>query len=184
MAGLADRVYIPLIFKDATYVEEAETLHRSKFRWELPKLDARRAPVCYLSAKACAAEGTVETVRQMKWLRINNIYSENVLINETKSPTVGGTFLAMLQFSDNSDHFELLPESAPKIQMSTNMKYLEFDLIDAMGEVEQLKTGDTVGTLNILLQIEYPPHENVPYTMVSSYAQSEIGNPPFSKLKL
>jgi hypothetical protein len=184
MAGLADRVYIPLYNKDATYDTEAVTGHRYAFKWELPTLDARRGPVCYLSLKNCAIEGTVENTRQCLWLRVNNIFSENVKINEKNSPIVGGTILAMLDFRGNTDHYAFLPESALKIQMSTNMKYLVFDIIDSGGNVESIDSADTTATINLLLQIEYPPHNQVPDTTVMSYAQSEIGNPPFSKLKL
>lgn len=182
MSGLANKVYIPLFFKDATYKLEATTNHRYAFRWALPNLDQRRGPVCYLSLKNIAIEGTVENTRQCLWLRINNMMSDNMLVNETTSPYVGGTILAMLDFRGNTDHYAFLPESAPKIQMTTNMKYLEFDIIDSGGNVETIDSADTTATINILLQIDYPEHNEVRDTTLMSYAQSVVGNPPFNRL--
>ena len=183
MAGLANKVYIPLMFKDCSYTTGATGKYA--FKWYLPKLPARQGPVCYLSLKNAAIEGTVENTRQCLWLRLNNFYSENVLVNEVNAPNVGGTILAMLDFRGNTDHYTFLPESAIKVQLSSNLpNYFEFDMIDSDGTVEILDPADATATINFLLQIEYPEYEEVPKTIVNSYVASEVGMPPFNKLKL
>jgi hypothetical protein len=180
MAGLANKVYIPLFYKDATYNTDGLG-NRYAFKWALQNLDQRRGPVCYMSLKMIAIEGTTSNTKQCLWLRINNMMSENVLVNETTSPYVGGAILALLDFRGNTDHYAFIPESAPKIQMTTSMKYLEFDMIDSAGNVETLASADDK-SISLLLQIEYPEHNDVPNTTVMTYAQSEIGNPPYRKL--
>jgi len=180
--ALARKVYIPLMYKDATY--KLDGTDRYAIRWQLPNLQARRGPVCFLKLKMGAVEGSSQDARECLWLRMNNVFSESVLVNEREGTTnVGGTLLGMFIFSDNTDHYNLIPESAPQIQISTNIPYIEFDLISpADGSIVYLDGGDAAHTLNLILEIEYPEHNEVQYTTVNTYAQSEIGNPPFNRL--
>ncbi len=182
MAGLADKVYIPLVFKDCSYKETA-TGEKYAFKWYMPNFNARQAPVCYIKLKMVAIEGTTQNARQCLWIRANNLFGENVLINEKQNTTnIGGTILAMLDFRGNTDHYALIPESAIAVQISPNIPYIEFDLIDSTGEVETLDEGDATHTINILLEIIYPEHNKVRDTTLMTYAQSVVGNPPYQKL--
>jgi hypothetical protein len=115
---------------------------------------------------------------------MNNVFSDSVLIKEVNSPYVGGCILAMVDFRGNTDHYALIPETAPQIQISTNIPYIEFDLIGSDGSVKTLDNGDATHTINLLLEIEYPEHNEVQNSTLMTYAQSEVGNPPFNKLKV
>lgn len=182
MTSLAKKVYVPLMYKDATYLLNGT--QRYAIRWTLPNLNPRRSPVCYLKLKACAVEGSSQDARECLWIRMNNVFSETVLVNERSGTTiVGGTLLGLVIFGDNTDHYNLVPESAPQIQISTNLSYIEFDLISpADGSIVYLDGADLAHTLNIILEIEYPEHNEVSNTIVGSYAQSVVGNPPFNRL--
>jgi hypothetical protein len=170
------------MYKDATY--QSDGTDRYANRWTLPNLNPRRSPVCYLKLKMCCVEGASLDARECLWLRMNNVFSETVLVNERSGTTiVGGTLLGMLIFSDNTDHYNIIPESAPQIQISTNLSYIEFDLISpADGSIVYLDGGDASHTLNLILEIEYPEHNEVSNTMVGSYIPSEVGMPPFNRL--
>lgn len=181
MAGLTNVVYLPLMFKDCKY-DTINTSEHYNFRWNVPSsLQARKAPVCYMSLLMVAIEGTNTNALQSLFVRMNNIYSENVLMNEVNSPFIGGTILALLDFRGNTDHYATLYESNPKIQLGTNLAELSFDLVDGEGNIVRL-SGAKTHSINFILKIEYPEHNEVRDITLKNYAQSVVGNPPFNRL--
>lgn len=173
--------YIALYDKDAdTDLNDALTGYIS-WKWKVPQtLQRRKSPVWFIKVKNLYLDDSTGTSPGLPhMLRLKNGYSENYHTYET-SNQLSGPILAILTRDNITGHWTTFIEN-PSIQISSNVQYLEFDIVNGSGTVLPILSG-TGGNLNIILEVEYPEHNEVRDNTVMSYAQSTVGNPPFNRL--
>jgi len=180
---MADCVYLQLFNKDAYKTYDA-AVYPYNWKWTVPtSLQKRRGPVCYLSVLSCYIDdstgGTTANIPHMLRLKVP---SENVLMNEVTEPYITYPIVALLVRDAPSGHWTTYSENNPRIQISSNINILEFDILDGVGNVLSISSSSGDDAFNIILKLEYPEHNEVRNMVVGSYAQSEIGNPPFNRL--
>jgi len=179
---MADCVYLQLFNKDATKLLDGN-LFPYNWKWTVPtSLQKRRAPVCFLSVQACYIDDSTGATPNIPHMLRLKLPSENVLMNEVSEPYINYPIVAMLVRDAPSGHWTSFSENNPRIQVPSNLNILEFDVLDGVGNVLPISSSNTDDAFNIILKLEYPEHNEVRNIMVGSYAQSEIGNPPFNRL--
>jgi hypothetical protein len=151
-------------------------------------INKRKAPTVrvsvasgYLDDSYTTAAGN-QNCSQPRMLRMK-VFSENYLQNEASS-TILFPIMGMLVRDAFVGHW-YVPQAPHQVnvELSTNIRVLEFDFIDEDGEViSTLSTVNEGGKYNMILKLEYPEHNVLRDETVMAYAQSQIGNPPFNRL--
>lgn len=182
--------FIGLYDKDAIKTTGSVANSTSAWKWNLPtNINSRQSPTCKFSIASAYLDDSYATptgnqnCSQARMLRMK-VFSENFLQNETTAPFVTYPIMGMMVRDAFVGHW-YLPQAPHQIdiELSTNIRSIEFDLIGADNSVLDTKSELSLGGLfNIILKLEYPPHNEVRNEKVMSYAQSQIGNPPFNKL--
>ena len=177
---MAECVYLPLFSKDAVKLSSGGFTYN--WKWTVPtNLQQRRAPVVFLSIQSCYCDDSTGASAGVPHLLRLKTQSENMLLNETTSPYINYPIVSQLSRDTPAGHWMSFYENNPRIQVPSNLNILEFDLIDGGGNL--ISIDSTAGeTLNIIVKLEYPEHNEVRNTMVGSYIQSEVGMPPFNRL--
>jgi hypothetical protein len=180
MSGLANVVYLPLFSKDAVKLTTGGATYN--WKWTVPTtLQERRAPVCYLSIQSCYCDDSTGASAGIPHLLRLKTMSENMLFNENTAPFVGYPIVAQMNRDTPAGHWTSFYENNPRIQVPSNLNILEFDLIDGGGNI--ISIDSTAGeTLNIIVKLEYPDHNEVRDITLKNYAQSIVGNPPLNRL--
>lgn len=180
MAGLANVVYLPLFSKDAVKLTSSGATYN--WKWTVPtSLQERRGQVVYLSIQSCYCDDSTGASAGVPHLLRLKTQSENMLFNENTTPIVGYPIVAQMNRDTPAGHWTSFYENNPRIQVPSNLNILEFDLIDGGGNV--ISIDSTSGeTLNIIVKLEYPEHNEVRNVTLNNYAQSIVGNPPFNRL--
>ena len=179
--------FIGLYDKDATKTLSGNAT--TSWKWTLPtNLNARQSPLMKVSVAAGYLDDSYGTVigyhnaSEPRMLRIK-VYSESYLQKE-KTSTVIYPIMSIPVRDAFVGHW-LCPQAPHQIdiELSTQISQLEFDFVDFDGNVLETLSGATVGGIfNMVLKLEYPEHNEVRDNTVMSYAQSQIGNPPFNRL--
>lgn len=180
MYDLGSISYLALYSKDA--VKNTAAGVTSNWKWTPPtNLQARKAPVLFLSVCSAYVDDSTGASAGVPHLLRLKIPSENFYANETTSPIIAYPIVAQLIRDAPTGHWYAQAEGNPVIQVPSNLQVLEFDLVDGGGNTISIDSG-AGETLNIILKLHHPPHNEVRNNTVMSYAQSEIGNPPFNRL--
>lgn len=182
--------FIGLYDKDAVKTTGSVANSTTAWKWTLPtSINSRQAPTCKLSVASAYIDDSYGTpagnqnCSQARMLRLK-INSENFLQNETQAPYIIYPIMGMMIRDAFVGHW-YLPQAPYQVELdfSTNIRTIEFDLVDVDGNVlDTLSTSSVGGQLNIILRLHYPEHNEVRNDVVMSYAQSQIGNPPFNRL--
>jgi len=177
---MANCVYLPLFSKDAIKLTSGGLTYN--WKWTVPTtLQQRRAPVVFLSIQSCYCDDSNGASAGVPHSLRLKTQAENMLLNETTSPYVAYPIVAQLSRDTPAGHWMSFYENNPRIQIPSNLQILEFDLIDGGGEV--ISIDSTAGeTLNMIVKLEYPEHNEVRDVTLMTYAQSTVGNPPFNRL--
>ena len=179
---MAECVYLQLFNKDATKLLDGNLMPYN-WKWTVPtSLQKRRAPVCFLSIQACYLDDSTGPTPNIPHMLRLKVPSENVLMNEVSEPYINYPIVAILTRDAPSGHWTSFSENNPRIQISSNLNILEFDILDGVGNVIPISSTNTADAFNIMVKLEYPEHNEVSNTIVGSYAQSQVGNPPFNRL--
>lgn len=184
MYDLGSFSYLALYHKDAKKLQ-TDTGETYNWKWRMPtNLQARKAPVAFLSVCSAYTDdsgGGVAGVPHMLRLRIptDNYFSSE--IEGCPAPYIVYPIVAQLIRDAPAGHWYAQAESNPIIQIPSGLQTLEFDMVDGNGNIIAIDSA-APETLNIILKLYYPPHNEVRDNTLMSYAQSEIGNPPFNRL--
>lgn len=166
-----------LALYDVDAVKTANSGAVSKWRWALPQnFNARKAPFVYLSvvnADLDDSEGAdPEFIHQLRCLNLPTI---NYYSTQGVNGTIFGTFSRESNWQvgggEKIGHFSFLMQS-PEVQTSTNMQYLEFDVVNGSGA--NLPIGGTTqpGIMNLILKLEYPERLEISSNLTGTYVQS------------
>jgi hypothetical protein len=182
--------YIGLYDKDAVKTAGSVANSTSAWKWTLPtNINSRQAPTCRLSVASAYLDDSYTTpagnqnCSAPRMLRMK-IFSENFLQNEITSPYIAYPIMGIMNRDTLVGHW-CLPQAPHQIDVdfSTNIRTIEFDFVDEDGLlISTLQTANVGGKFNMILKIEYPEHNEIRNETVMSYAQSQIGNPPFNRL--
>jgi hypothetical protein len=183
--------FVGLYDKDAVKTTGTIANSVNAWKWTLPtNINARQAPTARLSIASAFLDDSYATptgnqnCSAPRMLRMK-IYSENFLQNETSSPYIAYPIMGMMVRDAFVGHW-YLPQAPHQIDLdfSTNIRTIEFDFIACEdGSVLDTKVLlSQAGNLNIVLKLEYPEHNVLRDEIVMSYAQSQVGSPPFNRL--
>jgi hypothetical protein len=182
--------FIGLYDKDAVKTAGSVANSTSSWKWTLPtNLNSRQAPTCRLSVASAYLDDSYPTAvgnqnfASPRMLRMK-IFSENFLQNETSTTMILYPIMGIMNRDAIAGHW-ILPQAPHQIDVdfSTSIRTIEFDFVDEDGLlISTLQSATVGGKFNMVLKLEYPPHNEIRNEVVKSYTQSEIGNPPFNKL--
>ena len=183
--------FVGLYDKDAVKTAGTVANSTSAWKWTLPtNINARQAPTVRLSIASGYLDDSYATpsgnqnCSQPRMLRMK-VFSENFIQNETSTTNVIlFPIMGMLVRDAFVGHW-YVPQAPHQInvELSTNIRVLEFDFLDENGAVISTLSSSTVGgKYNMVLKLEYPEHNVLRDETLMSYAQSVVGNPPFNRL--
>lgn len=180
MSQLGSFSYLALYSKDAVKVEALGVTYN--WKWTPPtNLQARKAPVLFLSVCSAYIDDSTGNNPALPHMLRLKIPSENFYSNETTAPHITYPIVAIMVRDAPSGHWYVLGENSPVIQVPSNLQVLDFDIVDGDGNILGVDSG-AGETLNIILKLHHPEHNEVRDNTVMSYAQSVVGNPPFNRL--
>jgi len=180
MSQLGNYSYIGLYSKDAVKLSTDGATYN--WKWTPPmNLQARKAPVLFLEVLSAYVDDSNGASASIPHLLRLKIPSENYYANETTEPYIAYPIVAQMIRDSPAGHWYVQANANPIIQVPSNLQVLEFDLIDGGGNIIYIDS--TAGeTLNIFLKLHHPAHNEVRDNTLMSYAQSQVGNPPFNRL--
>lgn len=184
MYGLGKCEYIALYHKDASYTLNGDG-NIITWKWRVPQtLNRRKSPSWFIKMNNLYLDS--KTAGQGKdkphFIRCK-VVSENYHTFEKNGSNIGFPILTMLSIDVEDGHFTTWTNN-PSIMVSSSIQYLEIDIVDGNGVVIPVgNAGELTGvSLNMILEVEIPEHNEVRDNTVMSYAQSTVGNPPFNRL--
>lgn len=154
------------------------------WKWTVPtNLQARKAPVLFLSVCSAYIDDSTGANPGVPHMIRLKIPAENYYAYETTAPYIGNPIVAMLIRDAPTGHWYAQADSNPIIQVPSNLSVLEFEIVDQNGNLLGIDSGvDGGGTFNMILKLYHPAHNEVRDNTIMSYAQSQVGNPPFNRL--
>ena len=181
MYDLGGISYLGLYSKDA--VKNTVLGITNNWKWTPPtNLQARKAPVLFLSVLSAYVDDSQGASAGVPHLLRLKIPAENFYANETTAPYIAYPIVCQMSRDTPAGHwFSVASENNPVIQVPSNLQVLEFDIVDGGGNVIGIDSG-AGETLNIILKLIHPAHNEVRDNTLMSYAQSTVGNPPFNRL--
>lgn len=171
--------YIGLYHKDAILSISGGAVYN--WKWRVPvSLDRRRAPSWFVSVVSCylddsngAAAGQPHFLRMKTYSTNYHTYEEPVNTNSTNM--INFPIVSILVRDAAVGHYYSLSQDNVVIQVPSNIQYIEFDIIDGLGNV--LNIDSTNGeSMNITLKVTYPERTEVMANTIQTYQKSMIGN--------
>lgn len=153
----------------------------TSWKWKIPSnFPVRKAPVFYLSVVSVFCNDTDgENKDEPHFLRL-------LTNTENYFPSSGYPVVAQLDFtslpSPATNHYWTLTNGVcADVVLSSNTQYLTFDVVNE--NMAQIPVQATTGeSLNIVVKLIFPEHNEIRDNTLMSYAQSQVGNPPFNRL--
>lgn len=151
------------------------------WKWKIPSnFPVRKAPVFYMSVVSVFCDDTTGDQKDKPHFLRLLTNTENYFASS------GYPVVAQLDFtslpSPSTNHYWTLTNGVTsEVILSSNTQYLSFDIVNQLMEVLPIKT-DYGESLNIVVKIVFPEHNEIRDNTLMSYAQSTIGNPPFNRL--